>query len=228
MNDHLVHLGGMWCPAGDPYFGPRLMSADGPLWDGQTMNAALECVTDWRLAVDVGAHIGTWTRQLAPRFDAVVAFEPDALNFEALQENLGGVGNTRLLPLALAKSPGRFSLSHDGTVNSGQGYLTPLQDGQPWVVCVTLDMLALEGVGLLKLDVEGLECDVIAGAEQTIRGSRPVVVLEENVCAQRYGRVAGEARRMLEDWGMFEAKRIEFAENNFDVVMKFGEPSCLC
>lgn len=219
MIDSLVHLGGMWCPPNDPYFGPRLMSPNGALWDGPTMQAAFDLVTDWRCAVDVGAHIGLWTRQLAPRFQTVVAFEPDAMNFGALQENLRGVGNTRLLPLALAKSAGRFSFSHQGTVNSGQGYLTPLQDDEPWVVGVPLDVLALDNVGLLKLDVEGLELDVIAGGEDTIRRCKPVIVLEENVCATRYGRLAGDARKVLESWGMVEAKRIEFAENNFDVVL---------
>lgn len=59
MNDHLVCLGGMWCPAGDPYFTPRLLSPAGALWEGPTMQAAFDLVTDWRCAVDIVAHIGT-------------------------------------------------------------------------------------------------------------------------------------------------------------------------
>ena len=225
MNDRLVHLGGMWCPAGDPYFGPRLMSGDGALWDGPAMQAVFELVTEWRCAVDVGAHIGTWTRQLAPRFDTVVAMEPDELNFAALQENLRGVGNTRLLPLAASPRAGRFSLSHKGTVNSGQGHLTPLQDDEPWVVGIPLDTLALAGVGFIKLDVEGLEVEVIGGAEKTIRENCPVIALEENVCATRYGHKAGDARAVLEGWGMQEIARFEFAANNFDVIMDWIDPS---
>lgn len=225
MNDRLVHLGGMWCPAGDPYFGPRLMSGDGALWDGPAMRAAFDLVTDWRLALDVGAHIGTWTRQLAPRFDQVVALEPDALNFAALSENLGAVGNVKLLPLAAAPHAGRFSLSRVGTVNSGQGYLTPVQDDEQWVVGVPIDALALEGIGFMKLDVEGLECEVLSGARKTVYGNRPIVALEENVCATRYGHQPGDARAILEDLGMHEAARFEFAPNNFDVIMAW-RPTC--
>lgn len=219
MNERLVHVGGMWCPAADPYFLPRLQAGNGLPWDGPAMQAAFDRVTDWRCALDVGAHIGTWTRQLAARFKSVVAFEPDVLNFEALRSNMRDVGNTRLLPLAVSPYVGRFSLSHAGTVNSGQGYLTPLQDVEQWVVGIPIDALALSAVDFIKLDVEGLECEVIGGAEKTIRQSKPVISLEENICATRYQHKPGDARAILEGWGMREAARFEFAHDNFDVIM---------
>lgn len=225
MNERLIHVGGMWCPAGDPYFVPRLLSETGALFDGPAMNAAFRHVTDTRRAVDVGAHIGLWTRQLAGRFGEVVAFEPDELNFEALQGNLRGVGNTRLMPMALAKYPGRFSLCRDGAKNSGQGHLTPLQTAWRWVVGITLDTMDFDHLGLLKLDVEGLECDVLHGGEQTIRRCKPVVVIEENPLAARYQRKAGDARAMLESWGMYEAERVEFAADSFDVILAWRPQS---
>ena len=65
---------------------------------------------------------------------------------------------------------------------------------------------------------------MLAGAERTIRACRPVIALEETAATARYGRKPGDARRMLESWGAVEARRIEFAPNNFDVIMQFGEP----
>lgn len=216
----LTQVGGMWCPAGDPYFVPRLTAWGGPIWDAPAMLAAFERVTDWRCAVDIGAHIGTWTRELAPRFGQVAALEPDPLNFGALCENMRDAKNARLLPLAITPHAGRFSLSRAGTINSGQGYVTPLQPDGHAVAGIPLDALELRGLGLIKLDVEGLEVEVIRSGERTIRESRPIIVLEENGCAARYGHKVGDARRVLESWGMREAGHFEG-----DVVMEWSNPS---
>lgn len=215
----LERIGDMWCPAGDPYFGPRLTAWGGPIWDAPAMLAAFERVTAWDCAIDIGAHIGTWTRELAPRFGSVAAIEPDPRNFSALCENMRGAPNVRMLPLAIAPVVGRFSLSHAGTINSGQGYVTPFQPGEQVVTGVPLDALALRP-GLIKIDVEGLELEVILSGERTIRDSRPIIVLEENGCAVRYEQKIGDARRLLESWGMREAARFEE-----DVIMEWSTAS---
>ena len=59
---------------GDPWFGPRARSGD---FDQETIAAALAHVKDFGCAVDVGAHIGTWTRPLAAKFERVIAIEPN-------------------------------------------------------------------------------------------------------------------------------------------------------
>ena len=46
------------------------------------------------------------------------------------------------------------------------------------VRAITLDSLALRRVDLLKIDVEGMECEVLEGARRTIRQSLPVVIIE--------------------------------------------------
>lgn len=40
------------------------------------------------IAIDVGAHIGTWTVSLAKAFGSVLAFEPNPLNYLNLCANL--------------------------------------------------------------------------------------------------------------------------------------------
>ena len=67
---------GWWVPEGDPYFGPLIRKTAGQI-DTDVIVAALNHVTERGRAIDVGAHIGTWTRPLAGCFEEVVAIEPD-------------------------------------------------------------------------------------------------------------------------------------------------------
>ena len=73
------------------------------------------------------------------------------------------------------------------------------------MLTMPLDALDLRHVGLLKIDVEGAEYEVIQGATQTLTRERPIVVIEENVCSRRYGREPEDARRLLEAMGMVES-----------------------
>jgi len=130
------------------------------------------------------------------------------------------VTNVRALPLAVAHRSGRFCLSHEGCINSGEGYLTPVSEGDDWVIGLKLDDAQFTDVDLIKLDVEGLEWEILANGERTIRSNRPVVVLEENQrIGARYGGAAGDARGLLQDWGMTEVARREFIDGVFDVVL---------
>ena len=50
------------------------------------------------------------------------------------------------------------------------------RDGQ--IPIKTLDSLELDGLSLLKIDVEGMQDAVLRGASNTIRESRPILVIE--------------------------------------------------
>ena len=40
-------------------------------------NRSLAQVLDWRLAIDIGANIGLWSRDLSEYFDKTICFEPN-------------------------------------------------------------------------------------------------------------------------------------------------------
>jgi FkbM family methyltransferase len=46
------------------------------------------------------------------------------------------------------------------------------------VDAITIDSFALDRIDLLKIDVEGMECEVLEGAKRTIRRSLPVIIVE--------------------------------------------------
>ena len=62
------------------------------------------------------------------------------------------------------------------------------------VQLTTLDAYAIEGVDLIKIDVEGCELEVLEGARRTITASRPVLIVEIKDC--HYDRVADFAAEL--------------------------------
>ena len=53
----LQQINGMWCPAGDPYFTPLLRTSG--FYDQWVYDHALAVTGTRRVALDIGAHIGT-------------------------------------------------------------------------------------------------------------------------------------------------------------------------
>ena len=131
---------------------------------------------------DVGAHAGFVTlcaAQIVEGTGRVVAFEPLPANLENLRRHveLNGLGNVDVLPVALASVSGtaRFDVGNDLST----GHLA--QDGTVEVETASLDALLASGdvppPDVVKVDVEGAEADVLAGADQLLGGRQPALIL---------------------------------------------------
>jgi FkbM family methyltransferase len=152
-------------------------------------------------AVDIGASLGLYTVQLAglarERGGRVIAVEPVPGNAAVIRANLQKNGLQDVAgvrEVALGARPGTLTMeveqggAGNATVSDGidpeemaghraQGSLGP----QVSVPVVTLDSLGIDGpVGVVKMDVEGFEMDVLAGAEEFIARHRPVILAEFN------------------------------------------------
>lgn len=134
----------------------------------------------FRTAVDVGAHIGTWSVLMASVFEKVHAFEPLPETYFCLKRNLNnrGLENVFTHWTALGDRSGLTDMSvdsqSDGYFNS---YAAHVVEGNKFPM-EKLDAFGLENVDFLKIDVEGTEADVLRGAEETIMRDRPVIFLE--------------------------------------------------
>ncbi len=138
------------------------------------------------VAVDVGANIGALTvgmARLVQPGGAILAFEPQRVIFDLLCNNLrlNGLNNVTAYRRALGSQAGAIRvppLDYGRTDNFGGVALGGAQGDT--VDIVTLDSLALARLRLLKIDVEGMEFDVIAGARATIDRLQPALYVEND------------------------------------------------
>ena len=153
------------------------------------LDAALKLVRGWKVAVDGGAHVGTWSKLMVQRFSSVVSFEPSVDTFECLVHNMQGITNASLRNQALGKAPGMVEMTLEGferaimLKNTGARFT---KEGGT-TERVTLDSLELPALDFLKLDVEGGEVDALEGARRTLKEFHPVVLFEDKNLWKRYG-----------------------------------------
>jgi FkbM family methyltransferase len=131
--------------------------------------------------IDVGANIGNHTVVFAKVLKRkVIAFEPYATAFEALQHNvkLNGVeALVTLIPAAAGRKRGRADLQAPPTGNWGRSSISEASDGA--IDVIPLDALKVnDRVAVLKIDVEGMENAVLTGARRIIRRNRPLIYVE--------------------------------------------------
>lgn len=162
-------------PQADTYFATRL-SADG--FEIDHLIPALKYVKHWRVAVDGGAHIGTWSVELARHFERVISFEPARDTFTCLQENTRGLLNIFTMRAALGAVHAYGVVVDDPKRPGNTGARFLRANGAGDVVVRPLDELGLEHLDLLKLDVEGHEYEALIGGAETIRRCRPVIIAE--------------------------------------------------
>ena len=103
-----------------------------------------------------------------------------------------------LLKHNLALNPGALARCHvmEHGLYSAQGFLTcdgshyyfqaddPGDLGEHGLRVMRLDDLGIHNVGMMKIDVEGAEVEVLKGGEQTIRKYTPRVLVENHVFMQ--------------------------------------------
>lgn len=162
--------------------------------------------------IDVGANIGVYSL-LASSVNAgapVVAIEPHPVACSRLRENasINSLGNIHVREAAAGSAVGSAMLTADlvdqNRIRTGsEGDARSIQ-----VSIVTLDAELVElgidpaSVALVKVDTEGFEAEVLAGARQLLdRHPGPVWIIELIGLATRYGSDDGAVRAMFAERG---------------------------
>lgn len=143
--------------------------------------------------VDVGANIGLYSLVAARLVGAgglVVAIEPSPRERAALEANLAANELTavRVRPEAVGDTPGKATLHVADVAHGGQNTLgSTIYPGTEVVGVVEVDVVTLDdvvagerldAVDVVKIDVEGAEALVCAGAGGLLADGRPLVLLE--------------------------------------------------
>lgn len=201
INGSLVQAGDYWLPDYDQFF--FNLFSQGEAFESDLIHRTLTHCQQKRVFVDAGAHIGIWSKTLAPHFEAVNAFEPVIRHQQCLRLNTPE--NVFLYPVALGE---QFKTSFVNALNTNSGCSHIDNTGQP-VIVAPLDSFGLVDVDLLKIDTEGFELFVLLGARETIDRCKPVIVIENYGWAARYGYEWEQAARILKTLGYYQEYRDE-------------------
>jgi len=198
-----------WLPDADEHFVPHFESEDGFQLD--RLEKVLTYVKDWTIAVDGGAHVGSWSKMMADYFDTVYSFEPAPDTYECLELNMKGIGNVIVANNALGDRKGYVHIAwedkHRHQGNTGGRYIEKRSNGIPMI---DIDGLNLSSLGFLKLDVEGAEYLALKGAEETIKRCHPVILIEvKKNFGSRFGLDDNAPIKFLHELGAKEIDRIK-------------------
>jgi len=145
-----------------------------------------------RSVIDIGANVGQWSSALleitSP--ERLEIFEPNPQAHALLMTRIAGRPAARVHQLALGSEPGTLTLNVTAT-STFASLLSPLESVRKYygahnmevaervaVRVETLDNVVrdMQRIDLIKLDVQGFERQVIAGAGQTLGRARALLV----------------------------------------------------
>ncbi len=149
---------------------------------------AAELLKPGSIVVDAGANFGAFTLFAGRLAEGgrVVAVEPVAETTEALRRtcDLNGLGNVTVVQAALSSAPGEMAIHasprYPAWATGAPELMAAKPGGKVMVRVTSIDALAQElvlpRVDLIKIDVEGMEREVLMGARETIQAHQPVIL----------------------------------------------------
>lgn len=194
----------------------RAMMAWGADWKTATVAAILNHRQG--TLIDVGANVGQTLLDFlaAPRRSAYLGFEPNLTCYQHLAAFISAnrLSQCRVVPVALGDRNGIGELYRlGGDTDAGatmRDTLRPRGDVLADPCCVfRLDdlgeLLGETEIALIKIDTEGTELEVLRGAEQTIRRTRPWILCEvlhrdELADPESYSQRCDELMRLVSDF----------------------------
>lgn len=136
--------------------------------------------------IDVGANIGALTIPMAQHVGPggrVLAFEPQPETFDLLKRNIeqnGLEGVIYARRCAVGSELGTIAMPKLDELKGYNYGGVALGTGGSSVVVRTIDSFNLKNVTFIKVDVEGMEQEVLAGARDTIMRCRPFLYVEND------------------------------------------------
>ncbi|MCS6964863.1 MAG: FkbM family methyltransferase [Thermoflexus sp.] len=170
---------------------------------------------------DVGAYYGLYSLLAAQICRQVVAFEPYPPNAQRILANAARnlyADRIRVLELALSDRQDVVSFDLRGGERAFMmGHVDPRSASPLRVLAVPGDALVAQGIpppDVVKIDVEGHECEVLAGMQQILRTSVRQLICEVHASALARRNRSGCVERFLEGLGfrvlLLQSRRTEY------------------
>jgi FkbM family methyltransferase len=177
--------GAMMYMINDRYIG-RALDKYGEICRGEVIFLS-QIIRSGMTILDVGANIGLLTlpfARLVRPGGRVIAFEPQRIVYQILCGNLAlnAIDNVFAHNSAVGRQGGSIALSPTDYTQVGNfgGVAVGASFAGETVPLVTIDSLALPSCEFMKIDVEGMELDVLAGAGNTLQRFRPRLFVEND------------------------------------------------
>ncbi len=165
---------GWWLPDDEIHIGHYLDATNSDIYQPNHQHESVKRCSQFRTALDIGAHVGLWARGLTEKFETVIAFEPCDEFSQLLEHNAPKVKTIHRVALGDKEGSVKMVIAPDNTgsthVERGADGVTPM---------LPLDHFQLTDVDFVKIDVEGFELEVIRGGFDTFKNNSPVVIVEQ-------------------------------------------------
>ncbi len=201
---------GWYFPDYDTHFAEMLdkniAKGNQPVYQQPVRKRSFTYLKNNNFAIDVGANVGLWTKDMSEEFTFVWAIEPVEDFRQCLQKNIFN-NNVDIKP---------FALGAENTVidmiiteeNTGHSHVDIDSLGKGTIPMHRLDDLNIPPLDYIKIDCEGYELNVLKGAEQTIKKYKPIIVIEQKF-HKDVGHVDdGEAVTLLRSFGARQLDKV--------------------
>lgn len=188
-----VEIDGWWYPVDN-----HVTRRNGP---GSRYGLVKPYLSKFGCALDCGAYVGGWTKDLLKNFEHVFAVEMDPLNAECIKKNCPDAS-----VICKALSDGFAEVKYHGD-EYPESPIYCVGKGEKSQQSITIDSLGLNP-NFIKLDLQGYETFALKGAVETLKRSKPTLFFEhEHKCSTRYGLDGSELPAFLEDLGATRIKK---------------------
>jgi FkbM family methyltransferase len=154
----------------------RIASESNTFFEEWLLTPLKEKVKSFDFVIDVGANIGNHAYFFKEVCEAnrVVCFEPHPDNLPLLQENCA---SCEIYDVGISSENRDGFLEFREGIDHNSGTSKLGESGHP-IQIKTLDSYNFTDVTFIKIDVEGLEAEVLKGAQKTIEQNHPDVMVE--------------------------------------------------
>ena len=201
---------GWYFPDYDTHFAEMLdkniAKGNQPVYQQPVRKRSFTYLKNNNFAIDVGANVGLWTKDMSEEFTFVWAIEPVEDFRQCLQKNIFN-NNVDIKP---------FALGAENTVidmiiteeNTGHSHVDIDSLGKGTIPMHRLDDLNIPPLDYIKIDCEGYELIVLKGAEQTIKEHKPIIVIEQKFHKDVGHADDGEAVTFLRSFGARQLDKV--------------------